>query len=172
LPSISISAALADAAASPGSALLTDPVWSLLCQLTVPLFKGGKLRAEVKVAEFQTEQSYQAYRETLHKAVQEIENTIGQERSLANRQKHIKTAFESARRSLKQYQLSYRTGLVEILDLLTIEQKTYDLEIQLNEIINDRLANRTNLGLALGLGVKKRCGVCGNGSALLPQLFF
>ncbi|MDO6804998.1 TolC family protein, partial [Wenyingzhuangia sp. 1_MG-2023] len=48
LPSLSISAALSDTATSPSSSLLTDPVWSLLGQLTAPLFRGGELKAAAR----------------------------------------------------------------------------------------------------------------------------
>jgi len=153
LPSISLEAALQDIADSPGAALLTDPVWSLLGQLTAPLFRGGELRAAAEVADLETAQAYQAYRETLLNAVNEVEDALGQERALTRQQAHITAALTSARNNLAQYRKSYRTGLVDILDLLEVQQQTYDLEAQLNNLIYTRLANRVNLGLALGLGV-------------------
>jgi outer membrane protein TolC len=154
LPSISLQAALEDMADSPGKALLDDPVWSLLSQLTAPLFKGGQLKAAADVAELQTAQAYQAYRKTLITAVHEVQQALDQEQSLAKRQAHIKTALNSARNNLKQYQRSYRTGLVSILDLLQVQRQTYDLEAQWDTLRYQRLANRINLGLALGLGAR------------------
>lgn len=154
LPSISLQAALEDVATSPGSALLSSPVWSLLGQLTAPLFQGGKLRAAAEIADLETAQSFQAYRETLYKAVQEIEDAIGLERSLTKQQGHIETALRNSQNSLSRYHNNYRQGLVDILDLLTVQSQTYDLQIQLNNLIYERLANRITLGLALGLGVK------------------
>lgn len=154
LPSISLQAALEDVANSPGDALLSSPVWSLLGQLTAPLFQGGKLRAAAQIADLKTAQAFQAYRETLYTAIQEIEDGIGLERSLSKQQGHIETALENSHNSLRQYQNSYRHGLVDILDLLTVQSQSYDLQIQLNNLINRRLANRVTLGLALGLGAK------------------
>ena len=154
LPSIDLQAALEDVASSPGSALLTDPVWSLLGQLTAPLYQGGKLRAAAEIAELETARNYQIYRETLLDAVQEIEDAIGLERSLTRQREHIEAALSAARNNLEQYQRKYRTGLVEILDLLEVQRQTYDLDIQLNNLTYERLANRIDLGLALGLGVK------------------
>jgi NodT family efflux transporter outer membrane factor (OMF) lipoprotein len=154
LPSISLQAALEDMADSPGKALLDDPVWSLLSQLTAPLFKGGQLKAAADVAELQTAQAYQAYRKTLITAVHEVQQALDQEQSLAKRQAHIKTALNSARNNLKQYQRRYRTGLVSILDLLQVQRQTYDLEAQWDTLRYQRLANRINLGLALGLGAR------------------
>lgn len=154
LPSINLEAALSDVAERPSAALLTDPVWSLLGQLTAPLYQGGRLRAAAEIAELETAQAYQAYRETLLTAVQEVEDALGQEQALAERQGHIESALASARNNLAQYERSYRSGLVDILDLLTVQQQTYDLEAQLDALRHDRLVNRITLGLALGLGVE------------------
>ena len=153
LPSISLQAALEDVATSPSAALLKDPLWSLLAQLTAPLYQGGQLKAAAEIAELETAQSYQAYRETLLTAVQEVEDAISLERSLIRQQQHVETALQAARNNLLQYERNYRNGLVEILDLLDVQLNTYDLETQHNELIYERLANRIDLGLALGLGV-------------------
>ncbi len=155
LPSINLEAALTDIAASPGNALLSHPVWSLLGQLTAPLYQGGKLKAAAEIAEIETAQAYYAYQEILLNAVTEVENALGQEKALTKQQTHIDTALTSARNNLMQYERRYRNGLTDILDLLNVQQQTYDLEAQLNNLIYERLANRINLGLALGLGVNR-----------------
>ena len=153
LPSISLEAALLDSDGNVSNALLSDPLWSLLGQLTAPLYMGGQLRAAAEIAELQTAQAYQSYRETLYAAVTEVENALGQEQSLARQQTHIETALANAQINLAQYRSSYRSGLASILDLLTVGQATYDLENQLNDLLYQRLSNRVTLGLALGLGV-------------------
>ncbi|MGJ8620980.1 MAG: TolC family protein [Methylophilaceae bacterium] len=153
LPSINLSATLKDVATTPSAALLNNPVWTLLAQLTAPLFRGGELKALAEVSELQTAYQYEVYRETLLNAIKEVENTLGLERSLAKRQQFITDALYRARNTLQQYQTSYRSGLVTILDLLIVQQQTYDLEVQLNNIIYTRLYNRVDLGLALGLPI-------------------
>ena len=154
LPSISLQAALEDIATSPSALLLKDPLWSLLGQLTAPLYQGGQLKTAAQIAELETEQAYQTYRETLLTAVNEVEDAIGLEKSFIRRQQFIEQALTAARNTLSQYENSYSNGLVELLDLLSVQEQTYDLEEQLNTLIYQRLANRIDLGLALGLGVK------------------
>lgn len=153
LPSIDLSATLNDMGDSPSSLLLSDPVWSLLGQLAAPLFRGGSLKAAAEAAELRAARSYQAYRETLLGAVQEVEDALGYERELEERIRYIETSLNSAENSLQAYQKSYRAGLVDILDLLSVQERVYDLEIQLDNLIHEQLANRITLGLALGLGV-------------------
>lgn len=155
LPTLRLEAALTDGGPSLSDALLRDPVWSLLGQLSAPLFRGGELRAAAQAAELTTAQRYQAFRETLLTAVQEVEDAIDQETSLARQQDHLQEALASARRTLDQYRQKYRTGLVSLLDLLEVQQQLYDLQAQLDDLTYQRLDNRIGLGLALGLGTKE-----------------
>jgi outer membrane protein TolC len=151
LPSLSLQAVLEDVGSSPRASLFTAPVWSLLGQLTAPLYQGGQLRAAAEVSELDTAIAYQQYRDTLLNAVTEIEQALSQEQALVKRQQHIETALASAENNLLQYQANYRSGLFTILDLLTVQQQTYDLQAQLDDLIYQRLLNRISLGLALGL---------------------
>ena len=153
LPSISLSASLSDLASTPSQALLTSPVWSLLGSLSAPLFEGGALRAQVDIAKLNAEQAFWQYQDTLLSAVNEVENALGQEQSLTEQQLQISNALASAKSSFSNYQSKYQQGLVDILDLLTVQQKVYDLQAQLSQINYTLLTNRIDLGLALGLGV-------------------
>jgi|TARA_R100001143_G_scaffold4206_7_gene7059 outer membrane protein TolC len=154
LPSLSLQAVLEDVGSSPRASLFTAPVWSLLGQLTAPLYQGGQLRAEAEIRELETAISYQQYRDTLLNAVTEIEQALSQEQALVKQQQHIETALASAENNLRQYQANYRSGLLTILDLLTVQQQTYNLQAQLDDLIYQRLLNRISLGLALGLEAK------------------
>lgn len=153
LPSISLSASLSDVANTPSQSLLTSPVWTLLGNLSAPLFQGGALRAQVDIAELNAEQAFWEYQDTLLTAVNEVENALGQEQSLLKQKLQIQLAVASAERSFSNYQSKYQQGLVDILDLLSIQQQVYDLQAQLSQLNYTILTNRIDLGLALGLGV-------------------
>ena len=153
LPSFSLQAALSDSGESLSDMLFKSPVWSLLSQITLPLFQGGQLRAAHEIAELQAEQAFWLYQETLLTAVTETEDALGLERALSRRQAHVKEALSSNQRSAEYYESKYRKGLVTILDLLQVQQQTFDLEAQHLLITFERLSNRVDLGLALGLGV-------------------
>lgn len=154
LPSFSLSASLKDIAETPSEALFANPLWSALGQVSAPLFQGGRLKTNAEIAELTTEQSYWAYQETLLTAVNEVENAIGQEGSLAEQQQHLQASLSSAKRSVVSYEEKYRQGLVDIFFLLTVQQQAYDVESQLTNTTYQRLLNRIDLGLALGLGVE------------------
>ena len=155
LPRFSLSASLGDSGSDLSDVLFKSPAWNLLGNLTAPLYQGGRLRAEVEIAELDREQAFLNYKEQLLKAVYEVETGLSREQALENQQTHIREALSNARRSAAHYQLKYRKGLVDVLDLLTVQQKTFDLQIQVKQIIYQQLTNRIDLGLALGLGVAK-----------------
>ncbi|MBR7889816.1 TolC family protein [Marinomonas sp. A79] len=155
LPSISLSATLSETAESPTKALFGSPIWSLLGQLTQPIYQGGQLKAAAEIAKLETAQAYQDYKDTLLTAVNEVESTLGQEKVLSLQTKHIRDALTSSQKNLAQYEKKYRNGLVELSDLIDAQTTAFDLEAQLDDIIYQHLSNRVDLGLALGLGVNK-----------------
>lgn len=154
LPSISLSATLSETASSPTKALFGSPIWSLLGQLTQPIYQGGQLEAAAEIAKLETAQAYQDYKDTLLTAVNEVENTLGQEKVLSLQKEHIRKALISAQKNLTQYEKKYRSGLVELNDLIDAQTTAFDLEADLDDIIYQHLSNRVDLGLALGLGVQ------------------
>jgi len=133
--------------------LFKDPVWSLLSSVTAPLFQGGELRANIKLAELDTLNSWWGYQQTLLTAVQEVQSALDLETTYQRQQQHTRQAYQNARRSLDNYTSQYRQGLSDILDYLSVTQTTYSLEAQLVQLQRNQLSNRIDLGLALGLGV-------------------
>ncbi len=152
LPSINLKAALSDSASSMSDALFTNPAWSLLAQLTAPLYQGGKLKAAAEIAELESAQSYWRYRETLLAAILEVDAGIDNERLLSQQLHHLNDAVNSAQRSSDNYLKKYRQGLVDIVDLLSVQQQLFDIQSQQLQANYSHLSNRIDLGLALGLG--------------------
>ena len=155
LPSISLSAALTDNGATPSQSLLTNPLWSLLGQITAPLFQGGALRAQIDDAELTALNSWWQYRETLLNSVQEVQDALDNEKAFTQRQYYIDIAYQKALSSADTFSGQYRQGLVDILDLLSVYDTTFNLQAQRVELQYSQLSNRIDLGLALGLGVSQ-----------------
>lgn len=153
LPSINLSAALSDSASSATDALFTNPLWSLLGQMTAPLFQGGALRAQVEIEKLASVNAWWLYQESLLNAVQETQNALDNERALTDRKKYTSMAIDNAERSVKTIEGQYRQGLANILDLVSVYNSRFDLQSQLIQLQASQLQNRINLGLALGLGV-------------------
>jgi len=153
LPSFNLSASLSQSRPQVGDLLSGSSAWNLLGSLTAPLFDGGRLKASADIAALDVEQSYLDYQITLLTALNEVENALGQEATLAEKQALLSTALTHSENSLSYYQQRYRDGLSTILELLTAQRSTFDARIQLLETQQSRLTNRITLGLALGMGV-------------------
>ncbi len=153
LPSFTLSASLSQTRPALNDLLSGSTAWSLLGQLTAPLFNGGRLKAGAEIAELQAERSYLAYQQTLLNALNEVETALGQEASLAEQQSQLQAALNHSEASLMHYEARYRDGLNDILDLLNAKQNAFDARIQLLQTQQARLTNRISLGLALGMGV-------------------
>ncbi|MCV6626683.1 MAG: TolC family protein [Cellvibrionaceae bacterium] len=151
LPSITLGAA---ASRLSGAALLGDSAdWSLVAGLSQPLFQGGALLAEAEASSAKAEAAVFDYKQTVLSAMQEVEQALSQDRSLARRSAYYQVAKQQAERVLEDYKMRYRSGLVGILELLQVQQQTLDLRSALIQVQAARLDNRIVLGLALGLGV-------------------
>ncbi|MBU3021388.1 TolC family protein [Aestuariibacter sp. A3R04] len=155
LPSINLSAALTDSASSASQALFANPLWSVLGQITAPLFQGGQLRAQIESAELSALNAWWQYKETLLNAVQETQDAIDNERALTARIQFTTDAIENAQRSVTSTSGNYRQGLADILDLLSVYNTHFDLQAQQVQLRSSQLQNRIDLGLALGLGVSQ-----------------
>ena len=155
LPSISLSALFSDNASTPSQALFTNPLWSLLGQMTAPLFHGGALRAQIEDAKLTSANAWWQYRETLLTAVQETQNALDSETALSARISHTNVALANAERSVSTIEGQYRQGLADILDLLSVYDTRFNLQAQAVELHAQKLQNRIDLGLALGLGVSQ-----------------
>ena len=153
LPKFNLNPTMSLQGRHPSTMLRADPVWNILGQMTAPLFQGGRLKADVKIAELNAEKAYWRYREVLVNAIIEVEEKLAAERSLLKQQNQLTEALKHAVNNRKNYEERYHQGLVDILNLLTAHQTAFGLEIQIMEVKRSLLINRIDLGLALGMGV-------------------
>lgn len=152
LPSFSLSGSLSNSNTSLHDALFGSGAWQLLGQLSAPLFNAGKLRSEVEIAKLNAEINYWAFQEKLVSAINEVDNAVAQEKSLAGRLQFTEQALQSLKRSEVTYTQRYSQGTVSLIDLLQIQQQVFALQVQVNQLTFQQLNNRITLGLALGLG--------------------
>ena len=142
--------------------------------MTAPLFQGGALRAQVEDAKLTSANAWWQYRETLLTAVQETQNALDSETALSARISHTNVALANAERSVSTIEGQYRQGLADILDLLSVYDTRFNLQAQAVELHAQKLQNRIDLGLALGLechnekqtnycNLTRRCKYCASG---------
>lgn len=158
LPSINLSGNLGRSAASGAMSTLFggdgEGVWSLVGGITQPLFNSGSLRAQAQAAAADAEGGWWAYRKVLLSAVQEVENALAQEQSLNQQLQRLHAAQTQAQRLQQLYEDRYRSGLVDILDLIDARLKLLETNARLIQTSAARLDNRLLLAQALGFAVE------------------
>lgn len=124
--------------------------WSLLGGVTMPLFQGGRLKANESAAEFVVKREEQAYLQQLYDAFGDVENAITQEQALMSRYQTTIKAEENAQAAEQLAFEQYQTGLVSYTTVLDAQNRSFEAQSSVIEIKNQLLGNRIALHIALG----------------------
>ncbi|GLX80271.1 RND transporter [Thalassotalea insulae] len=124
--------------------------WSLLGNITMPLFSGGKLAAQEQQAKLKLVQKEQLYLEQLFQAFAEVENTVDNHASLTQRYRYLLEAQENAKQAEKLSFDQYLRGLVQYTTVLESQRRSFDAQTSVIHLKNQLLQNRIDIHLALG----------------------
>jgi len=127
-------------------------MWTLAANVAQPIFQGGKLRANVELANARARESVDAYRGAVLQAFSEVEIALGSEADLRQRETHLAEARRQSQAALQLAQERYQQGLIEFVTLTESQRSAYNAESELLVARRQRLANRVDLFLALGGG--------------------
>jgi outer membrane protein TolC len=130
----------------------SNPSFGFGANLFAPLYQGGALRAQVEVRDAEQKQAMADYARIAQKSFGEVENALGAEFALRDREALLARTVADNERALELVQVQYRVGSV---DLRAVEQRQLALlqvRTTLLRVQTERLAQRVNLYLALGGG--------------------
>jgi len=128
-------------------------VWSLLGNLTQPIFQGGRLRAGVDAARASADAALAEYAAAALRAFAEVESALAAEELLVDREMHLNSASHQARAAEKLAEDRYDTGLESFITVLDSRRSALNADSQLLSARRERLDNRIDLHLALGGGL-------------------
>lgn len=139
---------------------LSDQVLSLLqlnpwmagagVGVSVPIFQGGALRAQVRVATAQQEVQVAQYGATLLRAFAEVERALTNELLLSERLQFDQAALADRTDAVRIANLKYQAGSIDLLSVLQLQAAQIATEAVVIQLLNTRLATRIDLYLALG----------------------
>lgn len=124
--------------------------WSLLGNLSQPIFQGGRLAAREQQAAERVRQSEQQYLGLVFQAFADVENAVSRAESLRERYESFLDAETNSRAALTLALEQYQRGLVPYTTVLESQRQAFDAEATVVELRNQLLQNRINLYLALG----------------------
>jgi len=162
-PRFSISASTSDSGSELTDLLNGNSLaWSLIGNITTPLFNAGKLESLEEQARLKVVQQEQNYLALVYKALAETQNAIDNVTMLKSRYQLFENAQENAIVAENLSFNQYLRGLVTYTTVLESQRRAFDAQTSLIKITNQLIQNRINLYAALG-------GKAINSSAQLTQ---
>jgi outer membrane protein, multidrug efflux system len=126
--------------------------WSFGPQLTVPIFEGGRLRAQTDRARAQYDEQVATYRNTVLAAYQDVEDSLAALRQLESEAQTVAAAVTAAGVALQQAQYRYSGGAVTYLDVSAAETTALQAQLSAANIETRRFNASVMLIRALGGG--------------------
>ncbi|SIS97971.1 Outer membrane protein TolC [Neptunomonas antarctica] len=156
LPSININGSLSKVgdSASLNQIFGSDIVWSLVGGVAQPLFNSGSLRAQAEASSATAEASWWAYRKTVLTSLQEVENALFMEHSLAQQLDRLAKVRLEVMQMKSINEEKYRSGLVDIFDLIESRLAVLEIDAHIIQMKAARMDNRMLLALAMGFGLE------------------
>jgi NodT family efflux transporter outer membrane factor (OMF) lipoprotein len=118
--------------------------------MAIPIYEGGALRAQIRIATAQQDQAVAHFGGVALKAFDEVEVELTNERLLAERLPHAEGAVLDHTQAVNVAELRYRAGSMDLLSVLQLQEGQIQSEANLIKLRDAQLANRINLHLALG----------------------
>jgi outer membrane protein TolC len=118
--------------------------------MVLPIYDGGALRAQIKIATAQQEQSVASFGNVSLKAFGEVEVALTNEELLSRRLPYIESAVRDHSEAVRVASRRYKAGSMDLLSVLQLQESQIQSQADLIKLRNAQLANRINLHLALG----------------------
>jgi len=134
--------------------LFTGPagIWNLAASLTQPIFEGGRLKSNVRLAEAQHEQLLLSYQQTIQGAFRDVSNALvayRKNREFRIQQEHL---LESAQDAARLSHVRFKAGTTDYLEVLTNETNSFTAELGLAQAQGNELTALVQVYQALGGG--------------------
>jgi len=127
-------------------------VWSVGPSISVPIFEGGRNRANLKATEARYEQSVASYRGTILNAFRDVEDALSDLSSLSAQSEAVNRALISARDTAALANERYQKGLSSYLDVVDAQRTALQAERQETQLRGQRAISTILLAKALGGG--------------------
>jgi outer membrane protein, multidrug efflux system len=126
--------------------------WSIGPSLSLPIFTGGRNKANLERSEFAYEEAVARYRQKILVAFGEVESSLSGIRFLAEQAAAQDRAVADARRAARIADERYRAGIVSHLEVLDADREALQAERAKAQLTGQRLIASAQLAKALGGG--------------------
>jgi multidrug efflux system outer membrane protein len=127
-------------------------VWSVGPSVSLPIFTGGRNRAQLAASRAAYDATVASYRQTVLSAFQDVEDQLAAQRLLAQQAEKESAALKSARRTLDISLTKYKGGVITYLEVAIAQNAALAHEETVVQLRAQRLAASVSLIKALGAG--------------------
>ena len=127
-------------------------LWNLTAGVTQPIFEGGRLKNNVRLAEAEHQQILLTYQQTIQGAFRDVSNALiayQKNREFRVQQQQL---FESAQDAAHLSEVRFKAGTTDYLEVLTNETNSFSAELGLAQAQGNELIALVQLYQALGGG--------------------
>jgi NodT family efflux transporter outer membrane factor (OMF) lipoprotein len=118
----------------------------------LPIFNAGRIRSNIKAQDERVNQALLEYENTIHIAIEEVENSLADYQGRRAQLAHLEEAVSSSRRAVDLSRELYTAGLADFLSVLEAENALYENEDELAQSEAAVVLNLVALYKALGGG--------------------
>jgi len=151
-PSISLSGSISPSYVRPvgGNGGLTT--WSFGPTLNLPIFDGGRLRANVDITKSDAKAAYLAWKSAVLSAVEQVENALSAVRRDAQTVQALRAQVKTTQESLELSTASYKDGASSLLDVLDAQRNVSTAQASLAAAVQQMAKDYVSLNVAVGGG--------------------
>jgi len=123
--------------------------------VSLPIFQGGRLKANLRAAKSRYEESTAKYRQTLLIALREVEDAMLDLKSMSNQRAAIDAAMKAADETSRLARVRYEKGLASYFEVVEADRTVLTTKLTLAQIDGQRSVSTVLLIKALGGGWKR-----------------
>ena len=148
-PRLSLTGSLGRASSALAN-VLQNPIGTLGAGLILPFLQWNQMRLDGAIARNQYEEAVVNFRQSLYKAMAEVENALTARNSLTAQGAELQASLASAQRAEQIYEARYRAGAVALRPWLDAQERRRQAEISVSQNRYNRYVNQVTLYQTLG----------------------
>jgi multidrug efflux system outer membrane protein len=135
--------------------------WSFMPQLSLPIFDGGRNRANLEIAQLRKDMAVASYERSIQTAFREVSDALASVETLRREELARQRLVQTSANTLKLAELRYRAGVDSHLRYLDAQRTDYAQQMALIEVSAQRQMALATLFKALGGGWQASPGAQG-----------
>jgi multidrug efflux system outer membrane protein len=151
LPALSITGSWGAQSLTPGDLTSSSSrVYQIMAAISIPIFTGGRLIGQQRVAAARADQAQAAYQQTVLTALQEAGDALVGVRTARDQLAAQETQAAALRRALDLATVRYQSGVSNYLEVLDAQRSLFDAELAESQAALQELVAAVRLYKALG----------------------